>query len=194
MRLHRGVPWVGADDRDHNSEWHFQLSRWSAGQGRGGLGPRCQPGCRWYTINDQAGVVTKFREKIQAANGGHHFWTFHCILHQEALCSKSLRVAHTHTPVEADFVGDAAVKWRPCSLSPSKICDKITGLLREFQQQFQIFGELETEFTVFRSPFTVKFPSVGLDTFYQATPNWQPWTQKFWARLVLLTFVNKLFL
>ena len=33
--------------------------------------------------------VTKFREKVQAANGGQDFWTFHCILHQEALCCKS---------------------------------------------------------------------------------------------------------
>lgn len=69
--------------------------------------------------------------------------------------------------------------------------DKITELLREFQRRFQIFGELETEFTIFRSPFTVqasdvpvdiqleiidlqcdsqlkdKFASVGLDTFYK---------------------------
>ena len=29
---------------------------------------------------------------MQNANGRHDFWTFHCILHQEALCSKSLRI------------------------------------------------------------------------------------------------------
>lgn len=45
-------------------------------------------------IGKKAGVVTKFREKVQAANGGHSFWTFHCILHQEALCCKSLRMDH----------------------------------------------------------------------------------------------------
>uniref|UniRef100_A0A673XCF5 Coiled-coil domain containing 186 n=1 Tax=Salmo trutta TaxID=8032 RepID=A0A673XCF5_SALTR len=33
--------------------------------------------------------------------------------------------------------------------------DKITGLLREFEQRFQIFGELEKDFNVFCSPFTV---------------------------------------
>ena len=33
--------------------------------------------------------------------------------------------------------------------------DKITGLLREFEQHFQIFGELEKDFKVFSSPFTV---------------------------------------
>lgn len=38
--------------------------------------------------------MTKFREKVQAANGGQNFWTFHCILHQEALCCKSLRMDH----------------------------------------------------------------------------------------------------
>lgn len=42
-------------------------------------------------IGRKADVVTKFREKVQAANGGDGFWTFHCILHQEALCCKSLK-------------------------------------------------------------------------------------------------------
>lgn len=45
-------------------------------------------------IGKKAGVVTKFRDKVQATNGGGKFWTFHCILHQEALCSKSLKMDH----------------------------------------------------------------------------------------------------
>jgi len=69
--------------------------------------------------------------------------------------------------------------------------DKITELLREFKQRFQIFGQLETTFQVFCSPFTVnpsdlpvdlqleiinllchshlktKFALASLDTFYQ---------------------------
>ena len=69
--------------------------------------------------------------------------------------------------------------------------DKITGLLQEFERRLQVFSELEKEFAIFRSPFTVnpydmpadiqleiidlqcetnmkeKFASVGLDTFYQ---------------------------
>lgn len=45
-------------------------------------------------IGKKAGVVTKFREKVQAANRGGDFWTFHCILHQEALCCKSLKMDH----------------------------------------------------------------------------------------------------
>ncbi|XP_037773849.1 general transcription factor II-I repeat domain-containing protein 2-like [Penaeus monodon] len=40
----------------------------------------------------KAGVGTKFRVKVQATNGGHDFWTFHCILHQEALCCKLLKM------------------------------------------------------------------------------------------------------
>ena len=40
----------------------------------------------------KAGVATKFREKVQTANGRRDFWTFHCILHQEALCCKSLKM------------------------------------------------------------------------------------------------------
>ena len=39
-------------------------------------------------IGRKAGVVAKFREKVQSVNGGRDFWTFHCILHQEALCCK----------------------------------------------------------------------------------------------------------
>lgn len=45
-------------------------------------------------IGKKAGVMTKFREKVQALNGGDRFWTFHCILHQEALCCKSLKMDH----------------------------------------------------------------------------------------------------
>ena len=41
--------------------------------------------------------------------------------------------------------------------------DKITGLLSEFEKRFQVFSELETEFTVFRSPFTVKASDVPSD-------------------------------
>ncbi|XP_029656786.1 general transcription factor II-I repeat domain-containing protein 2A-like [Octopus sinensis] len=68
---------------------------------------------------------------------------------------------------------------------------KITGLLQQFETRFEIFRELEKEFTVFRSPFTAnithlaanlqlkiidlkcdsdlknKFTMVGLDTFYK---------------------------
>jgi len=65
---------------------------------------------------------------------------------------------------------------------------KITGLLREFEQRFQIFGELEKEFKQFCSPFTaiasnlpvnIQFEMIdlqcdsdlkgkfALDTFYQ---------------------------
>ena len=33
--------------------------------------------------------------------------------------------------------------------------DKIMGLLREFEQRFQIFGELEKDFKIFCSPFSM---------------------------------------
>ena len=45
-------------------------------------------------VGKKASVATKFRERVQALNGGDHFWTFHCILHQEALCCKSLKMDH----------------------------------------------------------------------------------------------------
>ena len=42
-------------------------------------------------LGRKAGVVTKYREKVQA-NGGGDFWIFHCVLHQEALCCKALKM------------------------------------------------------------------------------------------------------
>lgn len=50
-------------------------------------------------LGRKAGVATQFREKVQAANGGQDFWTFHCILHQEALCCKTLKMDHVMSVV-----------------------------------------------------------------------------------------------
>ena len=97
--------------------------------------------------------------------------------------------------------------------------DKITGLLCEFKQRFQIFGQLETAFKVFCSPFTVnpsdlpivlqleiidlqcdsdlktKFALASLNTFYQylfpGYPKRHPFLQKFCACLGQHIFVNK---
>ncbi|KAL7374561.1 hypothetical protein ABVT39_003076 [Epinephelus coioides] len=41
--------------------------------------------------------------------------------------------------------------------------DKIVGLQQEFQQRFQVLGELETEFSIFGSPFTVKASDLPVD-------------------------------
>ncbi|KAJ3587789.1 hypothetical protein NHX12_022571 [Muraenolepis orangiensis] len=45
-------------------------------------------------IGRKAGVVVKLREKVNAANPEQVFLNFHCILHQEALCCKSLKMDH----------------------------------------------------------------------------------------------------
>lgn len=45
-------------------------------------------------IGRKAGVVVKLREKVHLANPEQVFWNFHCILHQEALCCKSLKMEH----------------------------------------------------------------------------------------------------
>ena len=39
----------------------------------------------------KAGVVAKLKKKVHTANGGLGLWTFHCIIHEEALCCKSLK-------------------------------------------------------------------------------------------------------
>ena len=41
--------------------------------------------------------------------------------------------------------------------------DKITELLREFKQRFQIFDQLETHFQVFFSPFTLNASDLLVD-------------------------------
>ena len=43
-------------------------------------------------VGRNAGATTKFREKVQAANGGQEFWIFHCILHQEDLSCNALKM------------------------------------------------------------------------------------------------------
>lgn len=43
-------------------------------------------------VGKKAGVVTKLKEKIQKENPTQKFSNFHCILHQEVLCSKSLKI------------------------------------------------------------------------------------------------------
>lgn len=52
----------------------------------------------------KAGVVVKLREKVHAANPEQVFWNFHCILHQEALCCKSLKMDHVmHVVIDTEF-------------------------------------------------------------------------------------------
>ena len=51
-------------------------------------------------IGKKAGIVAKFKDKVQAADGGGCFWTFHCILHPEALCCKSLKMDHVMEVME----------------------------------------------------------------------------------------------
>lgn len=48
-------------------------------------------------VGRKAGVATKFHDKVQTANGRQAFWLFHCILHQEASCSKTLKMDHVMT-------------------------------------------------------------------------------------------------
>lgn len=47
-------------------------------------------------IGKKTGVVTKFREKVQAANKGGEFWTFHCILHQEGILLQVIKNGSRH--------------------------------------------------------------------------------------------------
>ena len=56
----------------------------------------------------------------------------------------------------AHFPCLTSVRATGCNDDMDQYKDKITGLLQEFERRFQVFSELEKEFAVFRSPFTVK--------------------------------------
>uniref|UniRef100_G3Q0J7 SPIN-DOC-like zinc-finger domain-containing protein n=1 Tax=Gasterosteus aculeatus TaxID=69293 RepID=G3Q0J7_GASAC len=206
-------------------------------------------------VGKKAGVATKFKDKVQALNGGDRFWTCRgaVLRHffdlreeigqfmekkgkpvlelqsQEWLRDLAFLVDITEhlnnlnkmlqgrkkvvtqfsdnihafklkltlwemqlangNPAHFPCLRDVCVTRPDADMKRYK--DKIAGLLREFEKRFQVFGELETEFSVFRSPFTVKasdlpveiqleiidlqcdadlkgkFASVGLDRFDQ---------------------------
>lgn len=42
-------------------------------------------------MRKNGGVVCKLQEKVKSC-GGKEFWGIHCIIHQEVLCSKSLKM------------------------------------------------------------------------------------------------------
>lgn len=63
-------------------------------------------------VGKKAGVAIKFREKVQALNGGDSFWTFHCILHQEALCCKSLKMDHVMVVHTVNFIRSRGLNHR----------------------------------------------------------------------------------
>jgi len=73
-------------------------------------------------------------------------------------------------------VEDTTFRWWHCSFPLSKkyayhglnidlnqYKDKITELLREFKSRFQIFDQLETDFQVFFSPFTLNASGLPVD-------------------------------
>lgn len=50
-------------------------------------------------VGKKTGVATKFQDKVRIANGGQDVYSFHCILHQEALCCKTLKMNHVMSVV-----------------------------------------------------------------------------------------------
>jgi len=63
----------------------------------------------------------------------------------------------------AHFLCSKSVRATGLKSDVNQYIDKITMLLRKFKQRFQIFGELETDFQVFCSPFTVNPSDLPVD-------------------------------
>ncbi len=47
---------------------------------------------RTVSVATDGSPLTKLKEKIQKENPSQKFWNFDCILHQEAFCSKTLKM------------------------------------------------------------------------------------------------------
>jgi hypothetical protein len=45
-------------------------------------------------INKKYGVAAQLKNKVRGFRGLSSFFSFHCMLHQEALCAKSLHMNH----------------------------------------------------------------------------------------------------
>jgi hypothetical protein len=45
-------------------------------------------------LGERNGVVAKLKEKLSSLQTGFPFYSFHCIIHQESLCGKKLKMAH----------------------------------------------------------------------------------------------------
>ena len=50
-------------------------------------------------VGRNADVATIFSQKVLTVNGGQDVWIFHCILLQETLCCKTLRMDHVMSVV-----------------------------------------------------------------------------------------------
>ena len=102
-------------DRCHTSNSHFQLSRWSTGQGRNGLGLCYQPSYRWHALNDQekSRCCDKIQRESTDCKWRTWYWTFYCILRQEPLCCKTLKMDHvTEVIVWTDYPSRRSEQWQ----------------------------------------------------------------------------------
>ncbi|CAB4067052.1 unnamed protein product [Lepeophtheirus salmonis] len=79
-----------------NSRRHFCVCRSYTKLSVSGLVTRCSIATddAPSIIGKKAGVVTKFKTKVQVHNEGDRFWEFHWFLHQDAFCFKSLKMDH----------------------------------------------------------------------------------------------------
>lgn len=110
-------------------------------------------------------------------------------------CTLSSWSCHCGTSNSPEVMHHTSFFWNlcvtQCVADMKQFKDKIMGLIQQFDQHFQLFGELKKDFNVFCSPFTVnssdlsiniqleiidlqcdsdlkgKFVTAGLDTFYQ---------------------------
>jgi hypothetical protein len=55
-------------------------------------------------IGKSNGVAAKFKKRMKDFEGKTPFSSLHCILHQEALCSKSLKATHVMYTVVLNLI------------------------------------------------------------------------------------------
>ena len=95
-----------------------------------------------------------------------------------------------------------------------KFANLLSGLKHEFDNRFTVFTELEKEFALFRSPFTIdasevpetiqmelielqccaplmdNYASVAIDSFYQSLPPQYPMLTAFAGKILLYVWDN----
>lgn len=81
-------------------------------------------------VGRQAGVAKLLKDKLTALNTTNKFCNFHCLLHQEALCSKTLKMGNVMDIVlkTVNFIRSRSLNHRQFNNSLLEECENPFGI------------------------------------------------------------------